>query len=151
MFTIRFDMRSPASRTPTRELYAAVPKMCACAEDKRCLAAILCEHHGADDGYLPAPLILASAIASRTERLLLSLVVILPFYDPVRLAEDMSVLDVISGGRASYIFRIRYRPEEFEHFALSTRERRRLADRNLALLRQLLAGGLVEIEGRRVR
>ena len=66
-----------------------------------CIAAVLCEHHGAEDGYLPSPIILASAIAARTERLLLSVVVILPFYDPVRLAEDLAVLDIISEGRVS--------------------------------------------------
>ena len=49
----------------------------------------------------------ASAIAARTDRLALNLVVILPFYDPVRLAEDMAVLDLVSTGRAS--LRVRHR------------------------------------------
>ena len=39
--------------------------MCAWAETRGCLAAVLCEHHGSPDGYLPTPLILASAIAAR--------------------------------------------------------------------------------------
>ena len=82
MFTLRFDMRAPATGAPAVDLYAAAPDMCAWAEQHGCLAAVLCEHHGSEDGYLPSPLILASAIASRTERLMLSLVMILPFYDP---------------------------------------------------------------------
>ncbi|GAA2535809.1 hypothetical protein GCM10010409_07450 [Mycolicibacterium diernhoferi] len=61
---------------------------------------VLCEHHCATDGYLPSPLLLASAIAARTERLILNLVLLLPFYDPARLAEDIAVLDHISAGRA---------------------------------------------------
>ena len=144
-------MRAPTSGAPTGELYAAALEMCTWAERHGCLAAVLCEHHGSDDGYLPSPLMLASAIAGRTERLLLSLVVILPFHDPVRLAEDMSVLDVISSGRASYVFGIGYRPEEFEHFGLKLSDRGRLADRHLGLLRRLLAGDVVDFEGRRIK
>lgn len=151
MFTIRFDMRAPAFGAPTTELYGAALDMCAWAERHGALAAVLCEHHGSEDGYLPAPLILASAIAARTEQLALSLVVIVPFYDPVRLAEDISVLDIISKGRASYVLGLGYRPEEFEHFGLDVAHRGRLADQKLALLRALLAGQPVVHDGRRIR
>jgi alkanesulfonate monooxygenase SsuD/methylene tetrahydromethanopterin reductase-like flavin-dependent oxidoreductase (luciferase family) len=124
--------------------------MSAWAETHGCLAAVLCEHHGSEDGYLPSPIVLASAIAARTERLLLSLVVILPFYDPVRLAEDLAVLDIISQGRASVIFGIGYRPEEYEHFGVDIHRRGRLADEKLDLLRKLLSGEQVVHEGRRI-
>ena len=127
-----------------------MPKMCAWAEDHGGLAAVLCEHHGSEDGYLPAPMILASAIAARTQRLALSLILLLPFYEPVRLAEDMAVLDIISGGRASYILALGYRPEEFEHFGVALSDRGRLADEKLPLLRRLLAGETVVHDGRRI-
>ncbi|OBK80047.1 LLM class flavin-dependent oxidoreductase [Mycobacterium sp. 1274761.0] len=149
MYTLRFDMRAPAFGAPTVDLYAAATEMSAWAEAHGGLAAVLCEHHGADDGYLPSPLLLASAIAARTERLAISLILLLPFYDPVRLAEDMSVLDIISKGRASYILALGYRPEEFEHFGVDMRRRGRLADEKLALLRELLSGETV-FEGRRI-
>ena len=74
MYSIRFDMRAPAFGAPTTDLYAAAIDMCSWAEQHGCVAAVLCEHHGSEDGYLPSPLILASAIAARTERLILSLV-----------------------------------------------------------------------------
>jgi alkanesulfonate monooxygenase SsuD/methylene tetrahydromethanopterin reductase-like flavin-dependent oxidoreductase (luciferase family) len=124
--------------------------MSAWAETHGCIAAVLCEHHGSEDGYLPSPIVLASAIAGRTERLPLSLVVILPFYDPVRLAEDLAVLDIISNGRASVIFGIGYRPEEYEHFGLDIHRRGRLADEKLHLLRKLLSGEQVVHDGRRI-
>ena len=79
----------------------------------------------------------------------LSLILLLPFYDPVRLAEDMAVLDIISRGRASYILALGYRPEEFEHFGVDMRTRGRLADEKLALLRELLSGETV-FDGRRI-
>ncbi|BBZ52022.1 LLM class flavin-dependent oxidoreductase [Mycobacterium heidelbergense] len=150
MFTLRFDMRAPSWGAPPAALYAAVPEMCGWAEDHGGIAGVFCEHHGSEDGYLPSPFLLASAVASRTQRLALSLILILPFYEPVRLAEDMAVLDLISGGRASYILALGYRPEEFEHFGLALRDRGRLADEKLALLRRLLAGETVVEDGRRI-
>jgi alkanesulfonate monooxygenase SsuD/methylene tetrahydromethanopterin reductase-like flavin-dependent oxidoreductase (luciferase family) len=147
---LRFDMRAPGIGAPAPKLYAAATEMCAWAENHSCLAAVLCEHHGAEDGYLPSPMILASAIAARTERLALSLILILPFYDPVRLAEDMVVLDIISEGRASYILALGYRPEEFEHYGVDIRTRGRLVDQKLELLRGLLAGE-VDIDGRHIK
>ena len=150
MFIARFDMRAPAFGAPTSTLYSAAIDMSAWAETHGCIAAVLCEHHGSEDGYLPSPIVLASAIAARTERLLLSLVVILPFYDPVRLAEDLAVLDIISEGRVSVVFGIGYRPEEYEHFGLDIHRRGRLADEKLHLLRKLLSGGQVVHDGRRI-
>lgn len=135
-------MRAPDSGAPAVDLYGAALDMSAWAEDNGCLAAVICEHHCSPDGYLPAPMILASAIAARTERLLLSVVVILPLYDEVRLAEEMAVLDLISRGRTSYVFGIGYRAEEFDHFGIELGDRGRLADRKLATLRTLLAGGV---------
>ena len=149
MYTLRFDMRAPEIGAPTVELYSAATDMCEWAESHGALAAVLCEHHGAHDGYLPSPLILASAIAGRTRALPLSLILLLPFYDPVRLAEDMAVLDIISKGRASYILALGYRPEEFEHFGVDIRTRGRIADEKLALLRELLTGETV-FDGRRI-
>ncbi|MDT5174868.1 MAG: hypothetical protein QOG37_2119, partial [Mycobacterium sp.] len=69
MFTLRFDMRAPDSAGSTADLYAAAIDMCAWAETRGAVLAILSEHHGADDGHLPVPLILASAIAARTRQL----------------------------------------------------------------------------------
>ena len=100
MFLLRFDMRAPSLGASPAALYAAVPEMCAWAEEHGGLAAVFCEHHGSEDGYLPSPFLLASAVAARTQRLGLSLILIFPLCEPVRLAEDMAVLDIISGGRA---------------------------------------------------
>jgi Luciferase-like monooxygenase len=151
LYSIRFDMRAPALDGATTDLYATAIEMCAWAEQHGCLAAVLCEHHGSDDGYLPAPLILASAIAARTERLVLTLVVILPFCDPVRLAEEIAVLDIISKGRTSYVLGLGYRQEEFEHFGLDIAMRGKLSDHKLPLLRALLSGEEVSHDGRRIR
>jgi alkanesulfonate monooxygenase SsuD/methylene tetrahydromethanopterin reductase-like flavin-dependent oxidoreductase (luciferase family) len=151
MFTLRFDMRAPSIGAPPIELYAAASEMSAWAETRGCVAAVLCEHHCAEDGYLPSPLLLGAAIAARTKQLMLNLVILLPFYDVARLAEDMSVLDHISAGRATYVFGIGYRKQEYDHFGLSLSDRGRLADEKLGLLRRLLAGEQVTHAGRRMK
>ena len=151
MYSMRFDMRAPDFGAAATELYEAAVDMCAWAETRGCLAAVICEHHGSPDGYLPTPMILASAIAARTKQLMMTLIVILPFYEPVRLAEEIAVLDILSKGRASYVFGLGYRPEEFEHFGLDLRARGRMADEKLGLLRRLLAGEVVLHDGRRIK
>lgn len=152
MFTLRFDMRAPADGVPATELYAAAVQMCEWAETRGAVVAVLSEHHGTDDGHLPAPLLLASAIAARTSRLAILLAAVpITFWDPVRLAENIAVLDIISRGRVSYAFGIGHRAEEYEHFGVDMRRRGAAADESLALLRRLLAGDPIDIDGRHVQ
>ncbi|CRZ13308.1 LLM class flavin-dependent oxidoreductase [Mycolicibacterium neworleansense] len=149
MFTLRFDMRAP--HTPAADLYGAAVDMCAWAETRGAVMAVLSEHHGTADGHLAAPTIFASAIAARTSRLAILLAAVpIPFWDPVRLAEEMCALDLISGGRVSYAFGIGHRAEEYEHFGVEMSTRGKVADERLALLMRLLAGESVDHDGRRV-
>ena len=99
--------------------------------------AVLSEHHGTDDNHLPAPLILAAAIAARTlsNSMILLAAVVLPLCDPVRLAEEMSVLDIVSRGRVAYVFGVGHRREEYEQFGVDYNRRGALADEKLSLLR----------------
>ena len=150
MYSIRFDMRAPAFGAASTDLYATAIDMCAWAEQHGCLAAVLCEHHGSPDGYLPAPMILASAVAARTENLPLNVVAVLPLYDPVRLAEEMAVVDIISNGRVSYTLALGYRQEEYEQFGKDFARRGAIADENVDLLRRLLAGEEVVHQGRHI-
>ncbi len=151
MFTLRFDMRAPAWAAPAADLYSAAIDMCAWAENRGAIVAVLSEHHGADDGHLPTPLILASAIAARTTKLAILLAAVpIPLWDPVRLAEEMSVLDLISNGRVSYALGIGHRAEEYDHFGMDMATRGRVADEMLAVLGPLVRGEPVEYRGRRI-
>ena len=60
------------------------------------------------------------------------------------------MLDIISRGRVSYAFGIGHRAEEYEHFGVDMHQRGRVADESLALLRKLLKGRAVELDGRRI-
>jgi alkanesulfonate monooxygenase SsuD/methylene tetrahydromethanopterin reductase-like flavin-dependent oxidoreductase (luciferase family) len=113
---MRFDMRSPTPGAATPSLYAAALDMCEWAETRGAVMAVLSEYHATADGHLPSPLMLASAITARTTVLnILIAAAVLPLYHPVRLAEDMAVLDNLSKGRVHYVFGIGHRPEEYEH------------------------------------
>jgi alkanesulfonate monooxygenase SsuD/methylene tetrahydromethanopterin reductase-like flavin-dependent oxidoreductase (luciferase family) len=151
MFMMRFDMRAPGFGASTTELYAAALEMASFAESRGAVAAAICEHHTMEDGYLPSPLVLATAMAARTSTLAITTAaLILPLYDTIRLAEDMVVLDIISSGRVSYILAIGYRPEEFEHHGADFGRRGRLVDDQLALLIRAKAGEPFEHEGRHI-
>lgn len=72
------------------------------------------EHHAAENGWLPAPLLLAGMIVARTERIAVNVTALLvPLYDPIRLAEEIAILDLASGGRFSFVAGMGYRPLEF--------------------------------------
>ena len=113
---------------------------------------VVSEHHGQEDGYLPAPLILATALAATTSTLqIMVAALVLPLYEPIRLPEEMIVLDIISQGRVSYVAAIGYRPEEYQMFAVEFRRRGRIVDERLDLLLRARSGETFEYEGHRVR
>src|SRR5574341_357015 len=88
------------------------------------------EHHGTPGHYHPSPLLFLAGFATRTERVLLGTdIAVLPLYHPVRFAEDVAQLDVMSSGRAVAGIAIGYRPEEFAalHTPLDGRERQNWA------------------------
>jgi alkanesulfonate monooxygenase SsuD/methylene tetrahydromethanopterin reductase-like flavin-dependent oxidoreductase (luciferase family) len=153
MFMLRFDMRAPVDGpAPIRELYGAAIDMAVWAEQNGAVSVVLSEHHASPDGYLPSPIVLASAFAARTSTLPIMVAALLvPLHDPIRLAEDMAVLDVVSGGRVSYIAGLGYRPEEYEMFGQSMGERGRRMEACLTALRQAWTGEAFEYQGRRVR
>ncbi len=152
MLTLRFDMRVPDWAGPAAGHYSAVSDMCEWAETRGAALAVLSEHHGASDGHLPTPLILASAVAARTQQMAILLAAVpLPLWDQVRLAEEMSVLDLISRGRVSYVFGVGHRGEEYIHFGVEMASRGRLADEYLSVLIPLARGEPVEFRGRHVR
>jgi alkanesulfonate monooxygenase SsuD/methylene tetrahydromethanopterin reductase-like flavin-dependent oxidoreductase (luciferase family) len=151
VFTLRFDMRAPSTGAPATELYSAALELASWAEGRGALAAILNEHHATGDGYLPSPMVLAGAIAAATNTLPIAVaVVLLPLYNPVRLAEEMMVLDHLSRGRVSYIAAIGYRPEEYAMYGVDFHRRGRVAEEHLEVLLRAKTGEPFEYRGRRI-
>jgi len=152
MFTMRFDMRAPSDGAPTADLYAAALEMTSWAESRGGVAAIVCEHHGQADGYLPSPMVMATALAARTSAIQIILAaVILPLYEPIRLAEEMICLDIVSNGRVSYVCAVGYREDEYDLFGVDFRRRGRIADEWLPLLLRAKTGEPFDHDGRTVQ
>ena len=102
------------------------------------------EHHFVDDGYLPSVLPMCAAIAARTSHIEIgTAVVLVPFYEPLRLAEDAATVDLISGGRFILGLGQGWRPEEFEVFNVSPQNRARLLQDTVITLRQAWSEGTV--------
>lgn len=96
------------------------------------------EHHGVRGHYWPSPLVVLAGFSARTSRLLLGTdVVVLPFYDPVRAAEDAAMVDVLSGGRLVFGAAIGYRPDEFALYRTPLEKRGARFEEALALIRAL--------------
>ncbi len=94
------------------------------------------EHHFLEDGYLPAFQPLAGAIAARTTRIRISNdIALLPLYHPVRLAEELAVLDHISNGRMEFGIGMGYVPKEFEAFGVPLKNRVSMTDEAIEILR----------------
>ena len=152
MFTLRFDMRAPVDGASTSDLYQAAIDMAAWGEEHGCLSALISEHHTSPDGYIPSPLILASAIAARTKQLPIVVgALLLNFYDPIKLAEDMIVLDIVSRGRVSHVIGLGYRPEEYAMFGIPMSERGRVIEQKVIALQRALRGEQFDYEGRAVK
>jgi alkanesulfonate monooxygenase SsuD/methylene tetrahydromethanopterin reductase-like flavin-dependent oxidoreductase (luciferase family) len=154
MLTMRFAMRqAPGAPASARaDLYAAATEMARWGEDHGCISVVVSEHHAADDGYLPSPLVLASSFAAVTERTPIMVAALLVlFYDPIRLAEDLAVLDTISRGRVACTVGLGYRPEEFEQFGVDMRTRGTTIERAIRTMQQAWTGEPFTHDGRRVR
>src|SRR5262245_10996621 len=119
-----YDMRAPSFGTPAVDLYRAAIEQCAWADGVGFHRVTLPEHHASADGYLPSPIVLGAAIAAVTERMLIHLsVVLLPLYHPLRAAEDVAVLDLVSGGRLRLTVAGGYREGEYAQYGLDLRRR----------------------------
>jgi alkanesulfonate monooxygenase SsuD/methylene tetrahydromethanopterin reductase-like flavin-dependent oxidoreductase (luciferase family) len=150
-FIVRFDLRAPEFGAPITDLYATALDMVAWSEEHGFTAAVVSEHHASDDGYLPSPLIVAAAMAARTKTIAISVAALLvPLYDPVKLAEDIAVLDNLSRGRVSYVAGIGYRPAEYESLGRKFSDRARIMESSIALMRQAWTGEPFEHAGRAV-
>jgi alkanesulfonate monooxygenase SsuD/methylene tetrahydromethanopterin reductase-like flavin-dependent oxidoreductase (luciferase family) len=109
----------------------------------------LSEHHFVEDGYCPSLMPVAAAVAARTSRIRIGTkVMLLPFHDPVRLAEDVAVVDILSAGRLDLGLAAGYRRGEFEGFGIPVSERGARMREGLDVLTKALEGEPFTYRGR---
>lgn len=147
-----FDMRAPEFGADPKALYTAALDQAQWADRVGIKALVFAEHHAADDGYLPSPIVMASAAAGRTKNCALTIsVLLLPLLDPIKVAEDLAVLDLLSNGRLRLVVGAGYREEEYAQFGLCMNKRPSLMEDKLEVLKQAWTGEPFEYEGSTVR
>ncbi len=108
------------------------------------------EHHFVEDGYLPSWIPVASAMAARTKRVRFSSdISILPLYHPVRLAEDLAVLDNLSRGRVDIGVGLGYVPRDFAGYGYPVSHRVSRTDEGLEILSHCFCGEQFSFTGKR--
>jgi alkanesulfonate monooxygenase SsuD/methylene tetrahydromethanopterin reductase-like flavin-dependent oxidoreductase (luciferase family) len=152
-FAARYDFRAPGlDRRARQEIYARSLEQAVYLEQHGHQALLLSEHHVSDDGYLPSPLPVASAFAAVTTSIPISVsALLLNLYDPLRLAEDIAVVDQLAAGRVSYTIGLGYRREEYDLYARPWQTRGADIEDRIRLLQQAWTGESFEHEGRTVR
>jgi alkanesulfonate monooxygenase SsuD/methylene tetrahydromethanopterin reductase-like flavin-dependent oxidoreductase (luciferase family) len=153
LFGLRFDFRNPElAGTPMADRYRAALEMTEWADGLGFVVVGLSEHHASDDGYLPSPLTMAAAMAARTRNIRIQIAALIaPFYDPLRLAEDIAVVDQISAGRLDLVIANGYVPGEFAMFGREISERVARTTEAVRTLKQAWTGEPFEFRGRMVR
>lgn len=153
LFGLRFDFRNPAfGGSSMADRYATALDMVAWADSLGAVSISVSEHHGSADGYLPSPLMMLAAMAARTTDVrFMVAALIAPFYDPLRLAEDMVVLDNLSRGRIDLIVAGGYVHEEFAMFNVAMNERGKRVTETVATLKSAFSGQPFEFRGRTVQ
>jgi alkanesulfonate monooxygenase SsuD/methylene tetrahydromethanopterin reductase-like flavin-dependent oxidoreductase (luciferase family) len=151
-FGIRFDFRNPSfANTSTTERYRAALDMVEWADQHGFAVILLSEHHGSDDGYLPSPLAMAAAMAARTEKIRIQIAALIaPFYDPIRLAEEVAVVDNLSGGRLDVVIGYGYVAGEFDMFGKQLSDRVRDTTEAIKTLRAAWSSPSFEYRGHSV-
>lgn len=109
----------------------------------------LTEHHFTEYGISVSPMTLAAAVAARTQRIHIALAAaILPFHDPLRLAEEVAFVDILSQGRLRVGIGRGNRPIEFAGYRTSQEESRERFEEILEIMLQAWTQEKVSYHGK---
>jgi alkanesulfonate monooxygenase SsuD/methylene tetrahydromethanopterin reductase-like flavin-dependent oxidoreductase (luciferase family) len=145
-------MNSPEFGAPHPALYRAAIEQSAWADRLGFNQVFLAEHHGAEHGYCPSSMVQAASIFGVTKQILVHLsALVVTLHDPLRLAEDLAVLDNISNGRIVFTAGMGYRPHEFEMFGRDITKRLAIMNETMDTLKKAWTGEPFDYHGRTVR
>lgn len=139
---LQFDMRrSPECPDSQEARYEGCLEMVKWA-DRTGLSVIgFSEHHNTEDGFMSSPMMLAMAAAQATCHIRLSVsALLLPLHDPIRIAEDVAVLDLLSNGRFMAVAGLGYRESEYRTMGVDWKRRGAVMDEKIKVLLQAWTG-----------
>ncbi|HEX7036397.1 MAG TPA: LLM class flavin-dependent oxidoreductase [Pseudomonadales bacterium] len=150
-FGVSYDFRNPPdSGVSDRALYQEILEQVRWLDSLGADLVWFTEHHFVEDGYLPSWVPVAGAMAAVTERVRFGTdICLMPFNHPIRLAEDLAVLDNVSGGRVELGLGMGYAPHEFRGFGIPVRRRVSLMDEGIEVLQRCFRGERFSYRGRR--
>jgi putative FMN-dependent luciferase-like monooxygenase len=129
-------------RVEAGERYRLAQEQIVHAERHGLDTAWVAQHHfDGDEGGLPSPFVFLAQVAGRTSRIRLGTgIVTLPLDNPVRVAEDSAVLDLLCGGRLEVGVGSGGTPSSFAAFGLDSAARGEIFASNLSILRAAWRG-----------
>lgn len=144
-------MRAPAFGARPEDLYRAAMEIAQWADGLGLSRISISEHHGVDDGYCPSPAVLGAALAARTRHArIVWAALIAPLHHPVRAAEELALLDLVSGGRLDVLVAAGYRAEEFPMFGADPHRRGAAVEELVATLKSAWTGEPFVFRGEQV-
>lgn len=147
-----FSLMTQRDRATTpRQLYENMVEHVKLAEQIGFDTAWFAEHHFSNYCVSPSPLTLATCLAPQTSRIRLgTAVIVAPLYQPLRMLEDIAMLDVVSGGRAVIGLGSGYQQYEFHKFGVEIDDARNILLETLDVVEQYFADGRVAYEGKHI-
>jgi probable F420-dependent oxidoreductase len=144
------DFRNPPRwRVPWPQLYRETLQQAVYAEELGYDSIWLSEHHFTDEGYLPCLPAALGALAASTTRVRLGTAVLLaPLHHPLRLAEDLAVVDQLCAGRLDVGLAPGYKPREFATLGVPKSERGTRTDEAIEILKLAWRGEPFSYAGR---
>jgi alkanesulfonate monooxygenase SsuD/methylene tetrahydromethanopterin reductase-like flavin-dependent oxidoreductase (luciferase family) len=131
----------PNNPRPLSDVYRDFLEESVIAEELGFDAVWASEHHFAEDAWNPSPFTFLAAVAAQTRRVRVGpYVLLLPLHNPVRVAEDVAVLDNISRGRVDLPVGVGSAPEEFRSFGIPFNERLGRTFEGLRVIERCFAG-----------
>jgi alkanesulfonate monooxygenase SsuD/methylene tetrahydromethanopterin reductase-like flavin-dependent oxidoreductase (luciferase family) len=150
-FGVAHDFRCPpGSEFSLRDVYRQTIEQIALLDRLGLDLVWFSEHHFVDDGYLPSFVPVAGAAAAVTSRMRISTdIALLPFAHPIRLAEDLAILDQLSDGRMELGVGLGYAPHEFAAFGIPRSRRVSLTEECVEILQRAWTGERFSYSGKR--
>ena len=150
-FGVVHDFRSPpGSDTPLPQVYAETMDQIRLVDQWGLDLVWFTEHHFLEDGHLPNFVPVAGGVAAITNNVRISTDILLaPFAHPIRLAEDLAILDNLSGGRMELGLGMGYAAHEFAGFGIPQRNRVSMTEELVEILQLAWRGETFSYAGKR--